>query len=707
MIDASRPGFAESMSLFSELKRRNVFRAAVAYIAISWLLIQVTETLFPLFGLSDAAIRSVVIALAIGFVPAVIAAWAFELTPDGLIRDGDVDRSSPSVKALGKRLDRLIIVFLALAVGYFAIDKFLLDPARDRAREQEIAEVAKEEGRAEATREARDGSPMVAVLPFSAVGSGDDSAFFAAGVHDDLLTQLAQLQSIRVISRTSVMEYKDVVRNIREIGQALGADAILEGGVQRAGDRIRINAQLIDANTDEHLWAETYDRDLTPSSIFDVQSEIALAIATAMHGTLSTPTETRVSPIPTNNMAAYRAYHEALVFEYSAHGNSTTEEYRDLLRRAAELDPSYTRPLAELVGSLTLSAFGRDQPDLVEQAEEAIRKIEAVGPGSADHLIAQAYYTYYIVNDYELAHKIASIALEITPSDERLVSMRSWIERRQGNWDAMIESIRLARTLDPRDPRWTSSLITNLWFAHRYDEAVAEIEASRAPDYWSQILGATIKLREHRDFAIVEAETEAIVEEFGDNADVTDLLWARAMNRNYSGAEALLDLIPEPVEGDRMHYFGFPDKWESEILVYWLLEDRDKLDDVVADAQEAIADYVASGSRTTTGGRIMIGAALLAAAQGDRAEAVNLVRRWNREGALDWPERVGLRDMSCSILGMAGAADDAVDCLRTGLEEPSLVMYFRDPYLPFFDSIRDDPVFVELLAELEAAVGGT
>ena len=147
------------MTLLAELKRRNVLRVAAAYIAVSWLLIQVVETLFPVFGLSDAAIRLVVIALAIGFVPAVISAWAFELTPEGLIREADVDRAAPSIKASAKRLDRIVMVALALAVGFFAFDKFMLDPARDEAREQAIAESAREEGRAEAVQQKKESCP--------------------------------------------------------------------------------------------------------------------------------------------------------------------------------------------------------------------------------------------------------------------------------------------------------------------------------------------------------------------------------------------------------------------------------------------------------------------------------------------------------------------------------------------------------------------
>ncbi|MEJ2275581.1 MAG: hypothetical protein P8Y01_13590, partial [Woeseiaceae bacterium] len=400
------------MSLFAELKRRNVLRVAAAYVAVSWLLIQVVETLFPVFGLSDAAIRTVVIVLAIGFVPAVVVAWAFELTPEGLVRDSEIDRASPSVKARAKRLDRIVMVALALAVGYFAFDKFMLDPARDEA----IAETAREQGRAEAVQAKRDaGPPVVAVLPFSAVTANEDSEFFAAGVHDDLLTKLAQTPSMLVVSRTSVMEYKDVQHNIREIGAALGADAILEGGVQSAGNRIRINAQLIDAKTDEHLWAETYDRELTTASIFDVQDDIALAIAEALQTTFTAAAVK--SPIPTQNMAAYRAYHEALAVRYEIRHGHQSEEYRNLLLEAAEADPAFTRPLALLVGSYALSAFQGGDAESVARAESVLEKIQAVAPDSVDHLIAQTFYTYYILRDYDLALELTSRVLDRVPSD--------------------------------------------------------------------------------------------------------------------------------------------------------------------------------------------------------------------------------------------------------------------------------------------------
>ena len=692
------------MSLFSELKRRNVLRVAAAYVAVAWLVIQVTETLFPVFGFSDAAIRGVVILLAVGFVPAVISAWAFELTSKGLIPEQEVDRSSPAIRQMTRRLDRLIMVALALALGYFAFDKFVLDPARDKVREQEIAQAAREQARAEAVGEtendrAPSGPPMLAVLPFAATGGGEDSAFFAVGVHDDLLTQLAQQQSMRVISRTSVLEYKDTQKNIREIGAELGADAILEGGVQTAGDRIRINAQLIDARTDEHLWAETFDRELTASNIFDVQTEIAQAIATALHGTLATPVETGPGLIPTTNMAAYRAYHEALALS-EEQLDLQSEAYRDLLRKAATLDPIYTRPWAELVGSLTLSASGRDDPAAMAEAEQALAHIQSVAPGSADALIAQAYYTYYVIKDYELAHDIAMQAQTLAPSDPRLAAMKSWIERRLGDFDAQIETLRLARKLDPRNQWRTDTLMWNLTLAHRYDEAWAELQAIDNPGYRAAFLGVWLRVREHRDLGRLAEEMDALFEEYGEAMALEDRLYARVVNREFEVAQTLLNEMPVPEKGRGWRTVIIPDNTLYEMELRWFLGQDDLLAPLVSDTRARLAEYVPDGSVKDS--RVLLLSAMLTALEGETAETERLIRRWNRLESTDWPERVHNRDWSCQILGMAGAAESAVECIRTGLEQPSRVMPYLEPLLPYYDPIRGDPAFVALQDELRA-----
>jgi TolB-like protein len=678
------------MRLFSELKRRNVLRVATAYVAVSWLLIQVVETLFPVFGMSDAAIRTVVIVLAIGFVPAVIVAWAFELTPDGLVRDSEVDRGSSAVKAATRRLDRIVMVALALAVGYFAFDKFMLDPGRDAA----IAEAAREQGRSEAVQASQDsGPPVLAVLPFSAVTATEDSEFFAAGVHDDLLTRLAQLPSMLVISRTSVLEYQDTQQNIREIGAALGADAILEGGVQSAGNRIRINAQLIDARTDEHLWAETYDRELTAASIFDVQDDIARAIAQALHLTLAAPS--RENLIPTSNMAAYRAYHEAISRQAATHGARTSDEYRELLQEAIDLDPNFTRPRALLVGSYALDSMNSDDPQPIARAEAILEDIRAIAPNSADHLVAQTYYTYYVLKDYDLALQILDRALELVPSDSQLVAIRSWIQRRQGDTEGQLESLRLARRLEPGNEWWSATIINNLQLAHRYNDAQAEIDAFEGTHDGVEWLRAHLAFRDHGDLQRLAAELESLARESDSRHSALFITEARIMARDYAGAIEMLDSIDINETSLR---WGLSARESLSIVTHWLAGDTGKVAALVADARSTLSALGTIDEMMDK--HSILSVAMLAAAEGNTDEAVRLVRAWDRGYGQDRPIRINNWEIACQILGMAGAAEAAADCIRQGLEQPSKIMPFLDPFLPYYDGIRDEPAFVELVEEL-------
>jgi TolB-like protein len=679
------------MTLFAELKRRNVIRVAAAYVAVGWLLIQVAETLFPVFGLSDAAIRTVVILLALGLVPVAILAWAFELTPDGLVREADVDHASEASRANAQRLDRIVIVALALAVSYFAFDKFMLDPARDA----QLAEAAREEGRAEAVQQKREsGPPVIAVLPFAAITATEDSEFFAAGVHDDLLTKLAQLPSMLVISRTSVQEYKGVQRNIREIGEALGADVILEGGVQSAGERIRINAQLIDADTDEHLWAETYDRELTASNIFDVQDDIAHAIAEALQSTFTAAAR---HPIPTSNMAAYRAYHEAVNVREADHGGTTSDEYRQLLGKAIELDPAFTRPLAELIGSYSLSVWFEKDPETMAKIDELMARMQAQAPGSVDFLMAQMYYTYYVLSDYDLAHEIATRALERVPSDTRLLEIKSWIERRQGNFNAMIESRKLQRKLDPRNEALTSMIAYNLFLAHRYDDALAEFDSQETREYFPNRYRAHINFREHGDFARLASELTALAEGQETPGTTFDLMWAHLYARDYPAAAALADKLPPGLADPRAH-IKLSNRTIGQLITAHFMGRGEEVVALRREAEAAI--YELSSEEELASGNSLIGLAFLAALEGRTEDTVNAIRQWRQGIGTDWAGRILYRDIVCQLLGLAGAAEAAVECIREGLQEPSAIMPFFEPYVPLYDPVRDAPVFVELLEEL-------
>jgi adenylate cyclase len=263
------------MSLLAELKRRNVVRAVAAYVAVAWLLIQVAETTFPAFGLSERALRLLILALAIGFVPATALAWVFELTPEGFKRERDLDRSGPLATRTNRLLDRAIVALLALGLTYFAVDKFFLSPARERAR----VEQAIEQGRTEALEEQL-GDKSIVVLPFTNLSADPDQEFFADGMAEELLNLLARIPELRVISRTSAFAFKGKDAGVAEIAAKLRVSHVLEGSVRRSGDRLRITAQLIDAKTDSHLWSETYDRTL--DDVFEVQDEIAARVVDAL-----------------------------------------------------------------------------------------------------------------------------------------------------------------------------------------------------------------------------------------------------------------------------------------------------------------------------------------------------------------------------------------------------------------------------------------
>jgi TolB-like protein/Tfp pilus assembly protein PilF len=679
------------LSLFNELKRRNVFKVSAAYIIVGWLLLQVSDTLVPALHLPDWFHSGVAFVLILGFPVTIIFAWAYELTPDGIRRERDVDRSQSVTSRTGRKLDFFIIGMLVIVAGYFIWE------ARFASQDPVPAEAS--ETVVEQSLTALESPPMLAVLPFVSASLEGDSEFFATGVHDDLLTQLAQLQSIRVISRTSVLEYRNTDKNIREIGKELGADAILEGGVQSASDQIRINVQLIDARTDEHLWAQTYDRELSPASIFDVQTEIARAITTAMRATLTEQDAEQLTALPTENMAAYRAYHRALDIRDSLDFPEWMPAFRQALEEAVALDPAFTRAWAELAGILSFENFSQEDPESIERAEQVLEQIRTLAPKSADYLIAQAYYTYYILRNYDRAEQLITQAQNMSPSDARLVELKSWIQRRQGNFEGMIESERLAHKLDPRNPRWTDGLVRKLMYNHRYDDARMEISNSAfqiyAVSYWDSVL----RLGEHRDLGRWAEAVAELHEDFEDDADPVDLWKASIATRDYAGAEKILNAMQGPDKFVRLKSGIFDTRQWIQVVTYRLMQGSDRLAETLAQARLKLEERRSSGEDMDQQG-LILDMALIAAVEGDTEEAERLVRRWRRIVAEDLAELVHMKHHSCRVLGMAGATAAAVECIRTGLVEPSYVMPFMEPFLPYYDSIRDEPEFVEMLADL-------
>ncbi len=344
------------MSLFSELKRRNVLRIAVLYLVSAWLIAQVTDVVTGLADLPPAIGRTVLIILALGFPVAVILAWAFEWTPGGIRREA-LAEGEPAVAHTPRRaLDYVILSLLSVALVYFVA-------THDWGETPEVT------------------GASIAVLPFENRSALADDLYFTDGIHDDLLTQLAKISSLVVISRTSVMRYRGTDMSIPEIAAELGVATILEGGIQRAGDRVRINLQLIEAATDKHLWADTYDRELSAENVFAIQSEIATSIAGILQAKLLPGERERIETIPTRNLEAYDAYLLGRR-QYASRREEGMAEAKAYFMRAIELDPDFALAYCGLADSLTLySDWDADtQAQVLADAERAARKALELNP---------------------------------------------------------------------------------------------------------------------------------------------------------------------------------------------------------------------------------------------------------------------------------------------------------------------------------------
>src|SRR5213082_338104 len=331
-LDRNKERIMASRNFFAELKRRNVVRMAGLYLVGAWLLTQVASTVLPMFGAPDWLPRTIVSLLAIGFIPALIFSCVFELTPEGLKRDEDVPPEESIAPQTARRMDRKIIVVLLLALGYFAFDKFVLTARRETAQ---LHPTVATNGSA-----ATPNSKSIAVLPFENLSEDRANAYFAEGIQEEILTRLAKIADLKVISRTSTQQYKSAPENLSEIAKQLGVANILEGSVQKATDQVRVTVQLIQVASDSHLWADTFDRKLT--DIFGVESEIAKAIADALQAKLTGGEQRALAVKPTNNSEAYDVYLRGLALEArTTTSPDDSEKAVGFYERAVQLDPAF------------------------------------------------------------------------------------------------------------------------------------------------------------------------------------------------------------------------------------------------------------------------------------------------------------------------------------------------------------------------------
>jgi TolB-like protein/Tfp pilus assembly protein PilF len=443
MVDDDR---SQSASFLSELRRRNVLRVAAAYAVAAWLIIQVAETIFPLFGFDETPARVVVIALAIGFVPAMVFAWVFELTPEGLKREKDVDRTLSVTPNTGRRLDRLIMLVLAAGLAYFAFDHFVIDALRQAALEEQTAtelEQARQEGRAEALTGAY-GDRSIAVLPFADMSPSQDQEYLADGLAEELLNLLAGVTDLRVISRSSSFSFKGKDLPVPEIAERLNVAHVLEGSVRKSGNTIRITAQLIDARVDTHLWSKSWNRPL--DNVFAIQDEIAAVVVEELRVTLMGAPPT----IRTTDPDAYNLYLQARHLGRQGSGESMLRSNK-LLDEVLAIDPRYVPALngqstnyVNLIGARVLTA-----DEGYRKAREMIERALAIDPDNGVAYGHLAWYYEDYVGDVATAARHYERAMALAPGDSSVLSGVAVFLLSLGRLD---ESIALQQVLAARDP---------------------------------------------------------------------------------------------------------------------------------------------------------------------------------------------------------------------------------------------------------------
>ena len=330
-----------SKSFLTELKRRNVVRMAGLYLVGAWLLVQVAGTLLPVFDAPAWVMKTLVGLLAAGLVPALIFSWAFELTPAGLKRDEDVRPEESIAPQTARRMNRMIITVLVLALGYFVFDKFVLTPKREAAKSHTAPAPNEPQPAVNAK--------SIAVLPFENLSDDKNAAYFADGIQDEILTKLASIADLKVISRTSTAKYKSKPEDLKTVSQQLGVANVLEGSVQRAANKVRVNVQLIDARADSHLWAKTYDRDM--KDVFAIQSEVAQEIADSLQAKLSPAEANALATAPTRDTGAYDLFLKAEFHQRAATVSLRPESFNEAIawyQQAIARDPNFALAMARL-----------------------------------------------------------------------------------------------------------------------------------------------------------------------------------------------------------------------------------------------------------------------------------------------------------------------------------------------------------------------
>lgn len=425
----------DSRNFFSELKRRNVYKVGVVYAAVGWLVIQVATSTFPVLEIPAWAMRLVIVLVLLGFPVAIVLAWAFELTPEGIRRTASAGSQGTPVR---KRPGWIVPAIVVLAVLAWL---FLGSPFSSSLRERFLG----------GTRSEHAGGKSIAVLPFASLSEDKANTYFAEGIQDEILTRLANISELKVISRTSTLRYKSAPENLTEIAKQLGVAHILEGSVQKSGDRVRINVQLINAESDTHLWAETFDRTVT--DLFAVESEVAQRVADSLRAKLTGVERAEITTKATENAAAYDAYLRGLAVVAS--NRESVEAFTgaaEQFDKAVRLDPKFAKAWARASvahSRIYWASFDRTSAR-IEKAKQAAEKAHELAPDAGETFLARGYYQYMIARDYDAAAAAFKEALARLPNNADTLVALSLIERRKALWADAVTHQEQAARLDPQ-----------------------------------------------------------------------------------------------------------------------------------------------------------------------------------------------------------------------------------------------------------------
>jgi len=647
-------------SFFAELKRRKVHRVAIAYAVAAWLLIQVATQVFPFFEIPNWAVRLVVLLLVLGFPIALILSWIFDLTPQGIRRTEESDRS-----------------LAALPVG----------PAGIR----NIPEKS------------------IAVLPFENLSDDKENEYFAAGVHNDILSNLAKVADLKVISRTSVQQFKSGTRNLREIGLALGVAHILEGTARRAGNRIRVNAQLIDARSDAQLWGETFDREIT--DLFALQSELAQRISQELRANLSAREKTNLQTHPTRDILAYELFLRARELFHWAGSGYSYDKGADALRlidEAIKRDPQFALAygLASRLHS-ELFWFGYDKSaSRLEKAKAAADAALELQPDLGEAHLAKAFYYYYGFRQYDVAQKHVTDAIRAIPNDADVLNTAGAIARRVGRWNEAASSLEQARDRDPRNLSVLWSLFESYLALHEYTKADGTVNdalsVSPAADFFVLARNAIALFRDG-DTAPLRSALRKLPRSFDPGgATSTIALRLSLMERDVEEADRVLAACRHEKLDDNglsgvagaLDGYTVPKSWYAGLIAQ-ARGNESSARAAFEQAKQAVRDDLLQSPNDA---KTLAMLALIHAAVGEKNEALGAAKRAGEllpiaKDSFDGPI---LATTLAAVSAKLGEKDSAIRQLESLVGVPNGPTPGTLRVEPEWDSLRDDSRFKKL-----------